>query len=192
MNDPFRPLQNNVTWRGWCWDFRFWPLCRSVFRFLYWKTSVFRFCWPLRFPVFRFCSTRFFWQKWSRLDSSLGLCAVQMLGAFICFYFTVNPGQIAMWDSGFLIEVYSRLCHALGQCRWAKTANEKRKKNGSSENVSERKTAGREKGRACGIFLNTSICPLPRPPRVNMSYCQNLQGRIRASSQAKILSKVAF
>ena len=35
------------------------------------------------------------------------LCS-QMLGYFICFYFTVNPGQIAMWDSsGFLIEVYS-------------------------------------------------------------------------------------
>ena len=162
MNDPFRPLQNNVTWRGWRWDFRFWPLCRSVFRF----------CWPLRFPVLSVLYHPVFWQKWSRLDSSLGLCAVQMLGAFICFYFTVNPGQIAMWDSGFL-----RLYQALGQCRWAKKANEKRKKHGSSENVSERKTAGREKGRVCGIFLNTSICPLPRPPRVNMSYCQNLRGR---------------
>ena len=30
-----------------------------------------------------------------------------MLGYFICVYFTVNSGQIAMWDSGFLIEVYS-------------------------------------------------------------------------------------
>ena len=36
---------------------------------------------------------------------------------FICFYFTVNPGQIAIWDSGFLIEVYSTLYQALGQCR---------------------------------------------------------------------------
>ena len=61
-----------------------------------------------------------------------------------------------MWDSGFLIEVYSTLCQALlGQCRWAKKVNEKRKKHGSSENVSERKTAGREKGRACSISLNT-------------------------------------
>ena len=39
-----------------------------------------------------------------------------MLGYFICFYFTVNPGQIAIWDSGFFIEVYSMLCQALGQC----------------------------------------------------------------------------
>ena len=133
----------------------------SIFRFLYWKTSVFRFCWPLRFPIFRFFNTRFF----------LSLSAVRMLGYFICFYFTVDAGQIAMWDFGFFIEVYSRQCQALGQCRWAEKANEKRKKHGSSKNVSERKTAGREKGRACGIFLNTSICPLPRPPRVNMSNC---------------------
>ena len=70
-----------------------------------------------------------------------------------------------MWDSGFLIEVYSRLCQALGQCRWAKKANEKRKKHGSSENVSERNTAGREKGRACKHLSR----PLPRLPRVNMS-----------------------
>ena len=28
------------------------------------------------------------------------LCS-QMLGCFICFYFTVNPGQTAKWDSGF-------------------------------------------------------------------------------------------
>ena len=30
-----------------------------------------------------------------------------MLGYFICVYFTVNSGQIAMWDSRLLIEVYS-------------------------------------------------------------------------------------
>ena len=89
-----------------------------------------------------------------------------MLGYFICFYLTVNPVQIAMWDSRFFIEVYSRLCQVLGQCRWAEKANEKRKKHESSEKVSEQKTAGREKGRACSILLNTSICPLPRPPRV--------------------------
>ena len=71
-----------------------------------------------------------------------------------------------MWDSRFFIEVYSRLCQVLGQCRWAEKANEKRKKHESSEKVSEQKTAGREKGRACSILLNTSICPLPRPPRV--------------------------
>ena len=37
------------------------------------------------------------------------------------------------------------MCQVLSQCRWAKKANEKRKKDESSENVSERKTAGREK-----------------------------------------------
>ena len=61
--------------------------------------------------------------------------------------------------------------------------NEKRKKHGSSENESERKTAGREKGRACGIVLNTSICPVPRPPRVNMSnvkICKGGFARVRA------------
>ena len=36
------------------------------------------------------------------------------------------------------------MCQALSQCRSAKKANEKRKKDESSENVSERKTAGRE------------------------------------------------
>ena len=77
----------------------------------------------------------------------------------------LNPGQIAMWDFGFFIEVYSRQCQALGQCRWAEKANEKRKKHGSSENVSERKTAGREKGVACKHLFR----PLPRPPIVKMS-----------------------
>ena len=96
-----------------------------------------------------------------------------MLGYFICFYFTVNPGQIAIWDSGFLIEVYSTLCQALGQCRWAKKVNEKRKKHGSSENESERKTAGREKGRASKHLFR----PLPRPPHVNMSKFARVDSR---------------
>ena len=59
-----------------------------------------------------------------------------MLGYFICFYFTVNPGQIAMWDSGFFIEVYSRSCQALARSvkmsekseREAKEAREQRKR----------------------------------------------------------------
>ena len=67
---------------------------------------------------------------------------------------------------------------SLGQCRWAKKVNEKRKKHGSSENVSERKTAGREKGRACSISLNTSIRPLPRPPRLNI-ICKGGFARVR-------------
>ena len=36
-------------------DFRFCQIFRSAFRFLHWKTSVFRLCCPLQFPVF--------WQK---------------------------------------------------------------------------------------------------------------------------------
>ena len=96
-----------------------------------------------------------------------------MLGYFICFYFTVNSGQIAIWDSGFLIEVYSTLCQALGQCRWAKKVNEKRKKHESSENESERKTAGREKGRASKHLFR----PLPRPPHVNMSKFARVDSR---------------
>ena len=47
----------------------------------------------------------------------MGLCSIPKLGYFIFLYFTVNPDQIAMWDSGFLIEVYSSLCQALGKCR---------------------------------------------------------------------------
>ena len=42
------------------WDFRFCQIFRSAFRFLHWKTSVFRLCCPLQFPVFRFFSIRFF------------------------------------------------------------------------------------------------------------------------------------
>ena len=34
------------------------------------------------------------------------LCS-QMLGYFTSFYFTVNPGQTAVCDSGFLIDIYS-------------------------------------------------------------------------------------
>ena len=41
------------TWGGGGrWDF--WPTFRSFFRFLHWKTSLFRFCRPLQFPVLRF------------------------------------------------------------------------------------------------------------------------------------------
>ena len=38
-----------------------------------------------------------------------------MLRYFVCFYFTVNPGQIAMWDSGFLMEVYGSYRRAFCQ-----------------------------------------------------------------------------
>ena len=59
---------------------------------------------------------------------------------------------------------------------------------GRSENVSERKTVGREKGRACKHLLKY-LNPPTTPPT---SPKHNLQGRIRASSRAKLLSKVTF
>ena len=77
-----------------------------------------------------------------------------------------------MWDSGFLIEVYSSLCQALGQCRWEKKGNEKRKKHESSENVIERKTAGRLKGSACKHllkYLNPPTTPPTSRKHVKMS-----------------------
>ena len=57
------------------------------------------------FRFFGFLAPGFLAQVKQVIDSSLGLCAVRILGYFICLYFTVNPGQIAMWDSGFLIGV---------------------------------------------------------------------------------------
>ena len=57
--------------------------------------------------------------------------------------------------------------------------------------VSEKRREGR-RGAPASIFLNTSIRPLPRPPRVNMSKCQNLQGRIRASSRTELHVNSAF
>ena len=39
--------------------FQFWPLFRSIFRFLHWKTLVFRFCCPLRFLGFSFLASDF-------------------------------------------------------------------------------------------------------------------------------------
>ena len=48
------------------------------------------------------------------------------------------------------------LCQALGQCRQAK-------KRASSEIATERKMAGREKGKQpVSIFTNITVCPLPR------------------------------
>ena len=88
---------------------RFFGFCTEKLRFL-------GFVGRCGFRFFGFLAPGFLAKK-SRLDSSLSLSAVRMLGYFICVYFTVNPGQIAMWDSGFFIEVYNRPCQALGQCR---------------------------------------------------------------------------
>ena len=67
--------------------------------------SVFRFCCPLRFPVFPFFSIWLFHflAKIKQVRFLFGSLCSQMLSYFICFYFTVNPGQTAMWDSGFFI-----------------------------------------------------------------------------------------
>ena len=100
------------------------------------------------------------------------LCSVPKLGYFICFYFTVNPDQIAMWDSGFLIEVYSSLCQALGQCRWEKKGNEKWKKHGSSENVSDEKRREGRRGSAWEHivkYLNPPTTPPTSRKHVKMS-----------------------
>ena len=81
--------------------FRIWPFFRLVFRFLHWTTSVFRFCCALRFLVFPFFSIWFFGflAKRKQFRSLCESLCSQMLGYFICFYFTVNPGQTALWDS---------------------------------------------------------------------------------------------
>ena len=65
--------------------------------------SVFRFWCPLRFPVFPFFSVWFFGflAKIKHVRFLCGSLCSQMLGYFICFYFTVNTGQTPMWDSGF-------------------------------------------------------------------------------------------
>ena len=67
--------------------------------------SVFRFCCPLRFPFFPFFSIWLFdfLAKIKQVRLLFGSLCSQMLSYFICFYFTVNPGQTAMWDSGFFI-----------------------------------------------------------------------------------------
>ena len=53
--------------------------------------------------------------------------------------------QISREKNIWIIKALCSLCQALRQCRWAKKANEKRKKCARSETVSERKKAGREK-----------------------------------------------
>ena len=82
----------------------FFGFCTEILRF-----SVLL---SLRFPVFAFIASGFsgFWQKKQVKFLFRSLCS-QILGYFICFYFTVNPGQTAMWDSGLF---YQRLT-AMGE-----------------------------------------------------------------------------
>ena len=61
--------------------------------------------------IFSFFSVWFSFFFLARIEQirfpCLSLCS-HMLGYFkSCLYFTVNPGQTAMWDSGVLIEVYN-------------------------------------------------------------------------------------
>ena len=63
----FAYSHNSLNW-GRRWDFRlfgFGHFLGRFFRFLQWKTSVFRFCCPLWFSVFPFFTIWFsvFWQK---------------------------------------------------------------------------------------------------------------------------------
>ena len=123
------------AWRGGLWDFRLWPFLGRFFGFCTEKLRFFGFDVRCSFWFFGFLAPAFLAKIKHGTDFSLCCESVQSdVKLFLCFYFTVNPGQIAMWDSGFLFEVYSSLCQALGQCRWAKKANEKRKKHESSEN----------------------------------------------------------
>ena len=125
------------AWRGGRWDFRLWPFFRSVFWFLHWKTltSVFRLWCPLQLLVFRFFSFRVFGKNKARYWF---LCAMSLCSQMLSYFYDSILQSIRVnscnWGSGFLFEVYSSLCQALGQCRWAKKANEKRKKHESSEN----------------------------------------------------------
>ena len=117
------------AWRGGRWDFRLWPFLGRFFGFCTEKLRFFGFDVRCSFWFFSFLAPAFLAKIKHVTDFSLCCESVQSdVKLFLCFYFTVNPGQIAMWDSGFLFEVYSSLCQALGQCRWAKKANEKRKK----------------------------------------------------------------
>ena len=80
-------------------DVRIFGFCTEKLRFL-------GFVGRCGFRLFGFLAPGF-WAKIKQvrfLSVSLR-SAVRMLGYFICFYFIVNPGQIAMWDSGFFIEV---------------------------------------------------------------------------------------
>ena len=84
--------------------FRVWLFFRLVFwSVLHWKTSVFRFCCPLWFPVFPFFSILFFGflAKIKQVRFLLGSPCSQMLG-----YLYVSILQSAQRDSGFF-EVYS-------------------------------------------------------------------------------------
>ena len=53
------------------------------------------------------CGFSFFGAKIKQVSFLYGSLCSQMLSYFICFYFTVNLGQTALWDSGFLMELYS-------------------------------------------------------------------------------------
>ena len=73
--------------------------------------SVFRFCCPLRFPFFPFFSIWFFGflAKIKQVRFLFGSLCSQMLGYLICFYFTFNSGQTAMWDSGFFYQRFKAI-----------------------------------------------------------------------------------
>ena len=72
------------------------------------------------------------------------------------------------------------MCQALGHCRRAK----------KNEKVCERKTVGGRKGEPVRVSLNTSIRPLPRPPRVIISNVKisSVGEGIRASSSPCVQS----
>ena len=72
---------------------RFFGFCTEKLRFL-------GFAGSCGFRFFGFVAPGFLANIKQVRFLSGSLCSPDR-GYFICFYFTVNPGQIAMWDSGF-------------------------------------------------------------------------------------------
>ena len=102
------------AWRGGRWDFRLWPFLGRFFGFCTEKLRFFGFDVRCSFWFFGFLAPAFLAKIKHVTDFSLCCESVQSdVKLFLCFYFTVNPGQ---------------------QLHLAKKANEKRKKHESSEN----------------------------------------------------------
>ena len=92
----------------------------------------------------------------------------------------------ALWVLSFpQCDDYCSLCKAVGLWRRAK-----RRK--ASKRASERKTAGRVKGRACKHLIKHLNSPTTPPTSRKHVKCHNVQGGIRASSQAKLLFILFF
>ena len=117
--------RNSSTWqaqvlRRGALEFSVLRFCHFVGRFfVFWTKKNFGFLVLFsgavsRISVFQHLVFRFSGKNGAGWFLCGSLCS-DMLRYFVCFYFTVNPGQIAMWDSGFLMEVYSSYRRAFCQ-----------------------------------------------------------------------------